>query len=398
MQQNDARTGSAREIYLDHSATTEVCPAALDAYIAASREHWGNPSSRHGMGKDAEDIRAAACATLLESLSAPGGSVVFTSGGTEANNLAIFGRALAKPRFSGKKILTTAGEHASVTAPLAALRAAGFRVTELSTRGGVLDPDEVAREMTPDVILATVMAVNNETGAAYDTAMVSRLMKQNSPDAVLHVDATQAYLKCPLTVRGSGADLITVSSHKIEGPKGVGALWISPEVIRARGITARELGGGQEAGLRSGTENIPGIAAFAAAIRYESADFPALSAHLSALRVSLLRGLSERAGLREVRANLPPVAAPHIVSLTLPRIKSETALHFLSSRGIYVSSGSACSSHESHTSPAMVAFGLTEREADTTIRVSFGRENTDADVTAFLDALEEGVRTLIRVR
>ena len=386
------------EIYFDNSATTRVSPEALAAYVEASENEWGNPSSRHSRGQAAEKLIAGARACLCDALGS-GGEVVFTAGGTEANNLAIRGRLTAKPRFfRGGKILTTAGEHSSVTRPLEALAREGLRVVEIPTRGGVLDLDALRREATPDTCLVTMMLVNNESGARYFLEEASRITRAACPDAVFHIDATQAFLKFPWSVKQMGADLVTVSSHKIRGPKGVGALWMSPAVVKNRGIAPLTLGGGQEGGYRSGTENVPGIAAFAAAVRQGMKDLPETTARLTSLRETLIRGVSETPALREVRCQLPPVAAPHIVSLTLPRIKSETMLHYLSSEGIYVSSGSACSSHDTHLSHAMLAFGLSEKEADCTIRVSFGVQNTEAEIARFLEVLSAGVGSLIRIR
>ncbi|MBQ4324928.1 MAG: aminotransferase class V-fold PLP-dependent enzyme, partial [Clostridia bacterium] len=184
-----------KELYLDNSATTPICEEALARYIEVSRGAWGNPSSRHGRGKEAEDVLTDARRAVREALGARDGQVVFTSGGTEANNLAITGRLLAKPRYKRMgKLLTTEGEHASVSAPLEALRAEGVRVVEIPTRGGEIDLARLAEEMTPDVVLVSMMLVNNESGALYDIAAVSRLMRAKSPDAVLHVDATQGFL------------------------------------------------------------------------------------------------------------------------------------------------------------------------------------------------------------
>ncbi len=388
-----------RDIYLDNSATTRICSDALRAYIEVSEGHWGNPSSLHSRGVDAENIMRRVREDVKASIGASDGEVVFTAGGTEANNLAILGRALSKLRFAkGGKILTTAGEHASVSHPVAHLVKQGFRMVEIPTVGGRLDMDMLAREMTSDVILVTMMLVNNESGAVYDLAAVSRMMKRLSPDGVLHVDATQAYMKLPFIVSSLGADMVTLSSHKIEGPKGVGALWISSDLIRTRGITPEVLGGGQEKGLRSGTENVPGIAAFGAAVRYRREHFKAHAAHLASLKNYLVEKIASTPALAEVRVNAPIVAAPHIVSLTLPCIKSETMLHFLSSEGIYVSSGSACSSHDANISSAMLAFGLTDKEADCTIRVSFGTQNTTEEIDAFLEVISDGVQNLIRIR
>ena len=388
-----------REVYLDNSATTEVSPEALAAYVETSKNNWGNPSSRHNRGKEAEDLMEDARDAVRHALGAKDGQVIFTSGGTEANNLAILGRVEAKPRFMrGGVILTTAGEHSSVARPLEALKAKGLTVVEIPTQNGVLDLDALTAALTPAVCLVTMMAVNNETGARYPLREVSRLMHKHAPDAVLHIDATQAFLKVPLTVTQTGADLVTLSSHKIRGPKGVGALWVSAAVTKNRGIAPLLLGGGQEYGLRSGTENVPGVAAFATAVRLGEQALPETERHLSALREALIAGVRDNPALSEVKLNLPPTAAPHILSLTLPKIKSETMVHFLSSRGVYVSGGSACSSHDSHLSSAMLAFGLTPEETDCTIRVSFGVQNTHEDIDRFLAALAEGLSTLVRKR
>ncbi len=387
------------EIYFDNSATTPICAEALETYIEVSRNHWGNPSSLHSRGVDAEGIINRVRDEVRASIGATGGEVVFCAGGTEANNLAILGRALSKPRFArGGKILTTAGEHASVTHPMAHLATQGFRFVEIPTTGGRLDMNALAEELTKDVILVSMMLVNNESGAIYDLAAVSRLMKRMSPDGVLHVDATQGYMKVPFTVSALGADMVTLSSHKIEGPKGVGALWVSQDLIRTRGISAEIYGGGQEHGLRSGTENVPGIAAFGTAIAYKRREFASQTAYLADLRAYLKTRISESETLREVRINEPQKAAPHILSLTVPRIKSETMLHFLSSEGIYVSSGSACSSHDAHISSAMLAFGLSNKDADCTIRVSFGTQNTREEIDRFSEVLARGVNSLIRMR
>ena len=385
------------ELYFDNSATTRISEEALKAYLSVSREQYGNPSSLHGMGQNAEAVLKDASQTIRKTLGdAAGGSVIFTSGGTEANNLAILGRAHAKPRFKGKTILTTAGEHASVKMPLAALADEGYKIVEIPTVGGRLDPEAITKYATPDVILASVMLVNNETGALYDLPAVAAALRRSSPDAILHVDATQAYLKVPFTVRSLGCHLLTLSSHKIEGPKGTGALWVDPGVIKNRGLSPILFGGGQASGLRSGTEDPPSCAAFAKAA---AIGFAALSENrekLTGLRDRLLARLREDPRLSGVRPNLPPVFAPHILSLTLPRIKSETMLHALSARSIYVSSGSACSSHGKHGVSALSAFGLTDSDADATIRVSFSHRNTPEQVDLLAEALAEEVARLTR--
>ena len=385
------------ELYFDNSATTRISEEALKAYLSVSREQYGNPSSLHGMGQSAEAVLKDARQTIRKTVGdAAGGAVIFTSGGTEANNLAILGRARAKPRFKGKTILTSAGEHASVKMPLAALSDEGYKIVEIPTVGGRLDPETIAKVATPDVILASVMLVNNETGAQYDVPAVAAALRRSCPDAILHVDATQAYLKVPFTVKSLGCQLLTLSSHKIEGPMGTGALWVDPAVIKNRGLSPILLGGGQEGGLRSGTEDPPSCAAFAKAA---AIGFSALAENrekLTALRDRLLSHLKEDPRLFGVRPNLPPVFAPHVLSLTLPRIKSETMLHALSARSIYVSSGSACSSHGKHGVSALSAFGLSDADADATIRVSFSHRNTPEQVDLLAAALAEEIARLAR--
>ena len=359
-------------IYLDNSATTRICDEALETYINVSREHFGNPSSLHTVGFDAEKVLKDARADVMKALGAKNGSLIFTSSGSEANNLAIFGRAHAKDRYRGKKILTTAGEHSSVSAVMEALRSDGFKIETIPTVGGVLDFSALEKMLTNDVILVSAMMVNNETGAVYDLSGLSAMMKRKCPDAVLHADATQSFMKIPFSPDGLGADMVTLSSHKIEGPKGVGALYISADIIKTRGLAPMILGGGQEGGYRSGTENVPGIAAFAKACQIAKSNFSMRMRHIGALREYVLERLATDERLSEVSPLLPPNAAPHVLSLTVKNVKSETMLHFLSSEGICVSSGSACSSNAAtrHTSAALLAYGQTEAEADSSIRIT----------------------------
>lgn len=384
------------EIYLDNSATTRICSEALEKYIEVSNSTYGNPSSLHGMGLYAERELKLARAAILGTLGDKTSSVIFTASGSEANNLAIIGRAFSKERYrNGARIITTDSEHASVFSPLDALEKMGFEIVKVPTRGGVIDADALSAALTKNVILVTVMHVNNETGALYNIPQVSKLMREKSPDAFLHIDATQSYLKIPFTKKSLGADMITVSSHKIEGPKGVGALIVDPNVIKSRGLSPIILGGGQEQGLRSGTENVPAVAAFGVAARIGYSALLANSQKCLALKTRLIEKLSgeEFSG---ISITSPPSAAPHILNITLPSIKSETMLHFLSSVGIYVSSGSACSSNSQHISSALTAFGRSADEADCSIRISFSHRNTEGDVDAICKALAEGLSRLAR--
>lgn len=386
-----------KQIYLDNSATTKICDEALERYIEVSHSSWGNPSSLHSMGYEAEKIINNTRSEIQTSLGVKGATVIFTASGTEANNLAIFGRALSKERYKrGSKIITTMGEHASVDSPLLALEKMGYNIVKIPTVGGEIDMEALSRELTKDVILVSMMMVNNETGALYDTGAVAKLMKAKSPEALLHLDATQSYLKLPFTKVKSGWDMITISSHKIEGPKGVGALVVDGSVMKAKGLAPITLGGGQESGMRSGTENVPGIAAFGEAVKLGYASLVERYEKMSELRDYLISRISDEAP--EVKILVPKVNAPHIVNITLPKIKSETMLHYLSSLGIFVSSGSACSSNGGHFSSALTAFGRSEGEADSSIRISISHRNTREDMDGFVDGLKSGLSKLSRMR
>ena len=388
-----------RQIYFDNSATTKISEGALRRYCEVSLADFGNPSSLHKMGLDAEKLLDEARSEILSSLGAQGSSVIFTASGSEANNLAIFGRAFAKERYSrGAKIITTDSEHASVYAPLERLAALGYNIVKIPTRGGEIDLEALCREMTREVILVTMMLVNNETGALYDLASVSAIMRRQAPEAVMHVDATQAYMKLPVLKSRLGADMITVSAHKIEGPKGVGALIVDGGILKSRGLSPVVFGGGQELGLRSGTENVPAVAAFGEAVKIARAELSERRAALEELRSYLTKKLDTEELLSEISYINPSSHAPHILNITLPKIKSETMLHYLSSFGIYVSSGSACSSNSSGVSSALLAYGKSEAEADSSLRISFSHRNTLSEVDELISALSSGVARLSRIR
>ena len=385
------------QAYFDNSATTKIRREALDKYISVSEEIYGNPSSLHTLGLLAEKQLDAAREIILNSLGERSAAVVFTSSGSEANNLAIFGRAFAKERFFKRgKIITTDGEHASVSAPFSALENMGFKVARIPTVGGKLDLNALESELTPDVILVSFMMVNNETAALYDTKAAASLIKSRCKDAVFHVDATQSYLKIPFTKKSVSADMITLSSHKIEGPKGVGALVISDEIIKSKGLSPITLGGGQEGGLRSGTENVPAIAAFGEAVRLGFSELSDSYKYASRLRSYIVEKIS--AEIPEIDFTLPESFSPYILNITLPDIKSETMLHYLSSLGVFVSSGSACSSNSSHKSSALIAYGKTERQADSSIRISLSKRNTVEEADLLVSSLKSGVERLSRIK
>ena len=386
-------------IYFDNAATTKPAVEVIADITWCLENVWGNPSSIHSEGVKARQILEQSREKVAKYINAEPDEIIFCSSGSEANNIAIIGRALSKERYKkGAKIITTHGEHASVSMPLVELEKQGFKVATLSTKGGKIDMDELARELTKDVILVSVMMVNNETGAVYNIPAIARAVRAKCPEAILHVDATQGYMKIPFTKAGIGADLITISSHKIEGPKGVGALIVGKDVLKTRGLAPIVHGGGQELGLRSGTENVPGVAAFAEAARLAHSELSERIKKMSTLRDRLVEKISTDEKLSEISLTLPENHAPHILNLTLPAIKSETMLHYLSSEGIFVSSGSACSSNGGHLSSALTAYGRSSEDADSSVRVSFSPANTEEDVDALIEALANGLERLARIK
>ncbi len=384
-------------IYLDNSATTPLSPAARAA-MEDAMETFGNPSSLHGAGQAAHAILSRARGQVAAALGVKNprpGELVFTSSGTEANATAIFGTAFAKARRHANRIITTDSEHPSVEQMMQRMEQNSIEVVRIPTKRGVLDMEAALAALETPTLLVSMMMVNNETGAAYDIARVFAAAKGKDPATVTHCDAVQGFLKIPFTPASIHADLVTLSGHKIHAPKGVGALYIHPEITKTKRLVPLVPGGGQEFGMRSGTENVIGVCGFGAAAAEGAANRAADIAHMTALR----DGLEARLAAMGVPVNRPAGnRAPHIVGLTLPAIKSQTMLNFLSAKGICVSSGSACSSHAQKVSPTLVAFGLSERDADCTLRVSLSRENTEADIASLCEALAAGMATLVRMR
>ncbi len=384
-------------IYLDNSATTALS-ARVKEKMYEVMECYGNPSSRHSLGLDArkiiENAREQVGAAL--GISHPlAENLLFTSCGSESNNMAILGSVYAKARRRANKIITTNSEHSSVENVMRKLEGYGFEVVRVPTVNGIIDEDLLMSAIDDKSLLLSLMLVNNETGAAYDVKRLFALASRKNPEIITHCDAVQGFLKVPMSLRSLGASTVSVSAHKIHGPKGVGALYISPDIIKQKKIVPYLIGGGQEGGLRSGTENVIGIAGFGEAAEE---GYKNLSTNVN--RMTNLRDLCER-GVVEAgaRPNIPRGArAPHVLSVTLPSIKSETMLNFLSSKGICVSSGSACSSHAKALSSSLLGFGLSPGEADTTIRISFSEYNTEEEINVFASALKEGIDTLVKIR
>ena len=373
-------------VYLDNSATTAVCAQAIDRMVAVMTAQFGNPSSLHRLGIEAERELTAARKAVAALVGADGAQITFTSGGTEANNLAILGAAAALSRGS-RKAVTTAVEHSSVAACFDELEKQGWQVTRVAPEAdGTVSPQAIAAACGADTALVSVMTVNNETGALLDIAQTVRLVKKIAPKAVFHTDAVQAAGKLPLKAERWGVDLMTVSSHKLHGPKGAGALYFRRGV---RGLP-RQSGGGQQKGMRSGTEATPAWLGFGAAAG-AIAPFAEQQAHFEALRTALLDGVAD---IPDLRLHLPSAGVPYIVNLSVMGLRSETVLHFLAERDIFVSGGSACA--KGRHSHVLAAMGLPEAEVDAALRISFCYENTAEDVRRLCEALHEAAQTLQR--
>ena len=384
-------------IYLDNSATTEISALAKKKMCEAM-DVYGNPSSTHTAGLAARKIVEEAREKIAASLGAGRvntENLIFTACGSESNNTAILGVAYAKERRRANRIITTDSEHPSVENVMRKLEKDGFEIVRISTRGGKVNEEEFLRAVDERTLLVSMMLVNNETGAVYDIKKLFGAAKRKNPDVVTHVDAVQGFLKVPFTPKMLSADLVSLSAHKIHGPKGVGALYISPEIIKAKKIIPYIIGGGQEGGYRSGTENIVGIAGFGAAAEEERVLFAASTKKMTDLRDECER-IVIAAG---ARPNIPSGArAPHILSVTLPDIKSETMLNYLSGKGICISAGSACSAHSKNMSPTLLGFGLSEYEADCTVRISFSQYNTEEELELFKKVFESGIETLVKIK
>ena len=359
-------------------------------------ESFGNPSSLHSAGFEAEKLKEAARDSVYKALGvrrSSGDRIIFTSGGTEANNLAIFGCVRSKPSNKGKKIITTDSEHPSVLTPFTLLEREGYRVEYLPTKHGRIDLEDVKKAVDRDTVLISIMAVNNETGAVYDVQSIFKTAKSINSNITTHCDCVQGFMKIPFFPSKMNVDMCTVSSHKIHGPKGCGALYVSADVIKTKRLVPLICGGGQEGDFRSGTENMIGICGFGGACDYMSSGLAANHTKLMSLREYAEKKLSPL-----VRINNPERPAPHVINVTLPGIKSETMLHFLSAEGIFVSSGSACSSnHAKKASHVLLAFGLPENEADCSLRISLSEENGSEDIDRLTEALEKGLARLARI-
>ena len=364
--------------YLDHAATTPVPPAVAEEMVRVMTGDFGNPSAQYAAGRAAKERLARDRGVIAGALGAKPEQVFFTSCGTEGDNWAIRA-ALHQNRHLGRHIITTAVEHSAVLQCLKALEGEGYTVTYLKPdREGRITAEQVAEALREDTALISMMLVNNETGAIFPVAEVAGLLKNRK--TLLHTDAVQGFLKIPFTARSLGADFITISAHKVGGPKGIGALYMGGKARNPRPLL---YGGGQESGLRPGTEATAQIAGFAKAVALRQEDREEKQRHMARCRDYAREKLSAIPDLRFIG----PGEAPHILALSLPGYPSQNIVSDLDARGICISAGSAC--HRGKASHVFTSMGLDKRTAAGTIRISFGPETTFDDIDALAQALAE---------
>lgn len=373
--------------YFDNAATTPLCDAAKSAMTQAL-EMYGNPSSLHSLGIRSAEKLEAARKTVADTLKVTKQEIYFTSGGTEADNIAVIGAATALRR-RGNKIVTTAVEHAAVLESMQYLQKQGFEVVYIKPdKFGRISPRQFENEIDKNTILVSCMQVNNENGAIMPTDQLKAIIERAESPALLHVDAVQAYGKYPLTPSRDSIDLMTVSSHKIHGPKGAGALYVKKGVR----IVSPLYGGAQEGGIRPGTEPLPAILGFAAAAS-EIRDLKEREERACEIKTYLQQELSK---LPDVEINSAEDSSAYVLNFSVLGIRSETMLHFLEAREVYVSSGSACA--KGAPSHVLQAMGLSRRQADSAIRVSLSHYNTIEDAKRLIDGICDASKTLIRAK
>lgn len=377
------------EAYLDNCATTPCNKEVADEVMRLLTIEYGNPSSMHKMGFDAETIIRKSKRIFADIWRVSESEVLFTSGGTESDNTAIIGAAMAHMR-RGKHIITTAIEHAAVSASCKYLEDMGFEITYLGTdENGIISLDELSDAIRDDTILVSIMHVNNEIGSIEPIEEAGEIIKKKNPKCLFHVDDIQGFGKLRLYPKKAKVDLISVSGHKIHGPKGTGALYIAKDVR----IKPMILGGGQQDGMRSGTENVPGYygMSLAAKLMYDSLDEN--YSHLKMLRE---RFISLVSNIDDVSVNCLEKACPHIVSLSVRGVRAEVLLHALEEKGVYVSAGSACSSNKPAVSQTLKAIGVDKNLLDSTVRVSFSVDSTMEEVEYAYETLSTLLPTLRR--
>lgn len=379
------------QAYLDNSATTRCMESVTEIMMKVMREDYGNPSSLHTRGVEAEKYVKGAKEFFARNLKVNEKEIYFTSGGTESNNLALIGTAMANQR-AGKHLITSSIEHASVANTMKYLEEQGFRVTYLPVdKDGLISLDALGEALCPETILVSIMYVNNEIGAVEPIEEISRIIREKNPGTLFHVDAIQAYGKYRIYPKKQGVDLLSVSGHKIHGPKGSGILYVN-EKVKIRPIL---FGGEQQKGLRSGTENVPGIAGIAEAAKRCYEDLDQKIDRLYALKERFIEGIGQLPGT-VVNGRTGRDSAPHIVSVSFRDVRSEVLLHALEDKGIYVSAGSACSSNKPAVSHTLRSIGVEKELLGSTLRFSFCFDTTAEEIDYCLTELSELLPVLRR--
>ena len=377
------------EAYLDNSATTPVSQGVKEIVIKTMMEDYGNPSSMHMKGVEAERYLRQAKEILAKILKVNEKEIIFTSGGTESNNLALIGIANANHR-AGKHIITTSVEHASVLNTVKYLEEQGFEVTWLPVdEHGHIRLEDLEAALKEDTILVSMMYVNNEIGALEPVEEAAKLIHQKNPKIIFHVDAIQAFGKYRIYPKRQGIDALSVSGHKIHGPKGTGFLYVS-EKVKIKPII---FGGGQQKGMRSGTDNVPGIAGIAEAAKEAYENFDEKTERMYELKDYLIEKLSAIDGVK-INSKKGRAGAPHIVNVSFVGVRSEVMLHELESHQVYVSAGSACSSNHPHISETLAGIGLSAEEIDSAIRFSFSDLTTKEELDYAADIIADRIQTL----
>ncbi len=379
------------EAYFDNSATTKVLDCVKDAVVDAMCVNYGNAAAKHRKGVEAENLIREAKKAIADTLKVQEKEILFTSGGTESNNTALIGTALANRR-AGKHLITTGVEHPSIYNTMSFLEEMSFEVTYLPVDHlGHISLEDLENAIREDTILVSVMYVNNEVGAVEPIEAISQCIKKKNPKTLFHVDAIQAYGKYKIRPKKQGIDLLSVSGHKIHAPKGVGFLYIR-DGVKIRPIL---FGGGQQKSMRSGTENVPGCVGLGVAAREAYKDFDARIEKLYTLREHLIAGLKPLGGVT-INGSEDRTNAPQIVSASFEGVRSEVLLHALEDKGVYVSSGSACSSNHPGISGTLKGIGVKKELLDSTIRFSLGDLNTEEEVDYAIGVLGELLPVLRR--
>ena len=381
------------EAYFDNSATTKVLDSVKDIVVKTMTEDYANPAAKHRKGMEAEQYIRDARKIIADTMKVQEKEILFTSGGSESNNMALIGTAWANQR-AGKHIISTSIEHPSVYNPLGVLEELGFEVTILPVdHDGHISLKELEEAIRPDTILVSTMYVNNEVGAVEPVEEISKIIKAKNPSTLYHVDAIQAYGKYVIRPKKQGIDLLSAGGHKIHGPKGTGFLYID-EKVKIKPII---YGGGQQKGMRSGTENVPGCAGLGLAAKMVYTDHDAKIDKLYAIKDRMVKGLQAMDGVT-VHGLTGRDSAPQIVAAGFEGVRAEVLLHALEDKGIYVSSGSACSSNHPGVSGTLKGIGVKDSLLDSTLRFSFGAFNTEEEVDYCLEVLNELVPMLRRYR